>query len=226
MGEKPEIRKPKTMLNSMPVLHNQSKEMGNKKLPDNQNGAECNSAEIGYIRRQWIDLIQKSSEHYDKTVVLIASGAIGLSLAFLNNIILKGVSNPLMLYCSWILLLVAILSSIVSHLTSIKGYADNINEIDYGTKPSKTWPKITDILNVVTLVCLFIGIVFLCLFAYQNILREDGDDMSKLNEGHPVISNPPAFKKDGDLQKGMPVVPNKPPIATPPRQAPQAGDKK
>jgi hypothetical protein len=47
--------------------------------------------------------------------------------------------------------------------------------------------------------------------------------MGKMKEGQPVVSNPPSNKR-GDLQKGMPVVPNRPQPQAPKPQAPKQGE--
>lgn len=128
----------------------------------------------GDIRQQWIDVIQDSSRQYDQTIILVASGAIGLSLAFINNIIAKGVMNPCDLFISWGCFILAILANLISHLTSTKGYLENISELDHGREPNKIWAIITVTLNVAALILIVAGIIYLCLFSYPNIVGEGG----------------------------------------------------
>jgi preprotein translocase subunit SecY len=128
----------------------------------------------GDIRQKWIDVIQDSSRQYDQTIILVASGAIGLSLAFINNIIAKGIMNPCDLFISWGCFIFAILANLISHLTSIEGYLENISELDHGKEPNKAWAIITVILNVAALILVVVGIIYLCLFSYTNIVGKGG----------------------------------------------------
>ena len=120
-------------------------------------------------RKQWIDVIQESSKQYDRTIILISSGAIGLSLTFINSILPKGIINPIFLFISWGGFAGAILFNIFSHITSIEGYKANIDELDHGKTPNKCWSVLTNALNYLTLGSFFIGIMFLCIFGYFNI---------------------------------------------------------
>lgn len=63
----------------------------------------------------------ESSSQFDRQVLFIASGALGISLAFIKDIVKLDVStNKVLLMLSWIFFGAVILICILSHYTSLK----------------------------------------------------------------------------------------------------------
>ncbi|MFA5119501.1 MAG: hypothetical protein WC695_11750 [Candidatus Omnitrophota bacterium] len=170
-------------------------------------------------RRHWIEIIQETSKQYDKTVILVSSGAIGISLSFIN--LLSPIVHPLFLSLSWTGFAGAILFNLFSHVTSIEGYKENINQLDNNKEPRLLWAQLTSLFNYLTLALFFLGILFLCIFGYTNINSKQEANMGenkniKLN-AMDVIPNPPTAK-DNPNEKGMPVIVNKPQTPKPAEQ--------
>lgn len=113
----------------------------------------------------------ESSSQFDKQVLFLASGALGLSFAFIKDIVkLNVATNKWLLVSSWSLFGAVILLSIVSHYTSLKAInrmIRNLNSADH--KDSKGLDGITKLLNVLMIIFLGIGLLFLIIFVAINI---------------------------------------------------------
>ncbi|KAB2878775.1 hypothetical protein F9K33_12045 [bacterium] len=139
--------------------------MGNgKEPPDRQ--------EYLTERKLLIELESTAASTFDKAMLTLSAGAIGLSITFTEKI----ASNPIckeFLYTSWCFLLVSLLAILSSFITSqhaLREQRDNLdgryNEMDF--KEKTTFAMVTNILNWLSISTFTIGIIFLIIFAIKN----------------------------------------------------------
>lgn len=117
--------------------------------------------------------LQYSNDQFDKNVLLIASGALGISFAFIEKLVsaLEKAMVKDHLINSWIAFALVIFISLVSHFISglsLKWSIGNFNNEDFEIGRSN-WNKVIRFLNVVQMIGLLIGILLLIDFISKNI---------------------------------------------------------
>ncbi|MBL1245004.1 MAG: hypothetical protein COA39_011575 [Sulfurimonas sp.] len=117
------------------------------------------------------ELSVKSQEQYDKTVITLSTGALGLSFVFIKDVVdVKVASNINFLTGAWICFALSVLSVLLSFLAS--KYAldraivaeDNNEEIGIDRADS-----ITTILNWLSAAFFIVGLVFMIVFVKLNL---------------------------------------------------------
>lgn len=113
----------------------------------------------------------ESSSQFDKQVLFLASGALGLSFAFIKDIVkLAEATNKWLLISSWSLFGAVILLSIISHYTSLKAINKKIHNLNAREdKGSKKLNSLTKWFNILMIVFLALGLSFLTVFVAINI---------------------------------------------------------
>lgn len=113
----------------------------------------------------------ESSSQFDKQVLFLASGALGLSFAFIKDIVkLAEATNKWLLISSWSLFGAVILLSIISHYTSLKAINKKIHNLNVKEdKGSKKLNSFTKWFNILMIVFLALGLSFLTVFVAINI---------------------------------------------------------
>ena len=126
-----------------------------------------------YVQEQYKALYY-SYEQFDKSVLFIASGALGISFAFIEKIIpdlVNAVSSRLLIM-SWYLFAGVIFVSLVAHFISTRaiswGIGHTESEPDYERK-SRRWNHAIRALNVLMIIGLLVGIITLINFVKLNI---------------------------------------------------------
>lgn len=127
-----------------------------------------------------VDEIRKySTEQFDKNILFIASGSLGISFAFIKDIIpdLKKAICKEYLTSSWYIFAGVIFISLVSHFISMLGsnWAIKNHYLDDQTFNRKLnwWNIPIRILNALTIVAIFIGALALIYFINQNITKHE-----------------------------------------------------
>ena len=129
------------------------------------------SAEQQSYRDLLQELSVKSQEQYDKTVITLSTGALGLSFAFIKDVVdIKVASNINFLTGAWICFTLSVLSVLLSFTAS--KYAldqaiiaeDNNEEIQINRAD-----VITTILNWLSSIFFIIGLVFIIVFVKLNL---------------------------------------------------------
>lgn len=114
-----------------------------------------------------------SNEQFDKHVLFIASGAFGVSFAFIENIIpnLNEATHTDYLIGAWYVYALVIFISLVSHFLSSQSISWSIR--NYGAKKwekgFKRWNWLTRSLNILMISGLFYGTILLINFINKNI---------------------------------------------------------
>jgi hypothetical protein len=113
----------------------------------------------------------ESSSQFDKQILCIASGALGISLAFIKDIVkLDIATDKNLLLLSWISFGAVILICILSHYTSLKAINCRIENLyQKKDKTSKRFDFFTKLFNVLMILFLATGIILLFGFIGINI---------------------------------------------------------
>ncbi len=130
-------------------------------------------SEDNYTQQQY-DALKYSNEQFDKNVLFIASGALGISFAFIDKVIpdLANAVKTKLLIGSWYLFAGVIFISLVAHFISILAnrwaIAHNDEEPNY-RKCCNRWNLTLRTINIVMIIGLLLGIVWLIRFVNLNI---------------------------------------------------------
>jgi len=130
-------------------------------------------------RNVLLECDKSSVEEYDKAVMTLSGGAIGLSFAFLKEI---GGSWTLVHTCfllgAWVLWGLSISSVLFSHYCSHRAMRRalidlNRNELNY-ERPGRCWDSAINILNPVGGALFFLGLMSLLVFVDCNVHSRSG----------------------------------------------------
>lgn len=127
-----------------------------------------------YIERL-IESKRYSTTQFDKNVLLLASGALVISVGFLDKTIPLDIAIVLwILFVGWILLVLTILSSLLSHFLSMKAVNKMIGAIQDETDEDlndlhKRLNKPVSTLNWISIILLILGILAIVVFTIINL---------------------------------------------------------
>ena len=159
---------------------------------DNQDSALINSDREAYLSyRQSLDNAEvEVSGRYDKWILTLSGGALGLSITFLEKI--APTPNPetvWLLTFSWVLFVASILAALISLLTSQSAIREMRNSLDNGhdLKPSKCFGIITNFLNWASAFLFVLGAAAFCFFTLKN-LPPQGENYVQTETQYPTKS--------------------------------------
>lgn len=150
-------------------------------MPDDDTSANGMSESTYHKERtSLIEIEQKSADQHDRAILTVASGGLALSITFLKDI----APNPLpetwkYLGLSWGCFGLSILTILFSFLTSQSACRKQREFLDrfYQDGPSAAgdgknrWSTMTNMLNFISYLCVFIAIVFFVFFSWSNLGR-------------------------------------------------------
>lgn len=127
-------------------------------------------------RKLLVELLFGQAAMLDRSLVFLASGAIGLSILYLGALSTPP-SNMRLVFGTWVSCAVSLITIMISFHSSQKSiwqeikYRDELTLGDKGLaeEPAK-WPTlVTVVLNWVSLVTFMLGVTLLALFAWCNL---------------------------------------------------------
>jgi len=129
---------------------------------------------MGREKQAYRDLLQelsiKSQDQYDKTLLTLSTGALGLSFAFIKDIVnISSATNINFLTGSWICLTLSILCILISFLSAKYALDKAIEAEDSGAFYESKLDRLTSILNLMSAVFFIIGLIFLTVFIKLNL---------------------------------------------------------
>ena len=101
--------------------------------------------------------ILSNIENYDKAILSLSVTMLGLSIAFIKNIVsLENVKELIILECSWLFLVLAVISTIISFISGNKAnekhldFAEDyyLNDNDKAFSKKSKWTTFTEYLNM------------------------------------------------------------------------------
>ena len=120
----------------------------------------------------------ESAHRFDKILVTLSSGALGLSITFIKQMVPDNIpaKAKAALYLAWAGFICALLSILLGYLTSQAGMRkqrailDNSYKTGESAKHKKNTPAtLTKWLSWVSLAFFIIGVVCLAIFSYKNL---------------------------------------------------------
>jgi hypothetical protein len=138
-----------------------------------------NDPELRAYRKLLDDYESKATEDFDKTVVTLAGGALGLSLAFIEKVVPVGGAQHLwLLAVSWSLLILAVVCNLLSFMAAMQSMRweqqvlDGRRALKSADEPAGgSWRRWTKTFNWLALVSCVAGIILLFAFAAVNLAR-------------------------------------------------------
>ncbi len=136
-----------------------------------------NNGHLVEYRRLLVEAEQKSQEHFDKTVLSLSGGALGISFVFVKDIIGKDhIIDTYLLVLAWLSWGFSSFSILLSFYLSHLALRSAIRQVDEGTINSKNaggiFSIITERLNVFGAILFLLGILFITFFASSNLLTK------------------------------------------------------
>lgn len=127
-------------------------------------------------REYLVDALRRAQWEYDKTVLMLSGGALGISFAFIEKV---AKDSPLhcaaYLFWAWMCWGTSVACVLTSFLTSQWGFRKAIEQIDSGeTDPAKlggSFTRATLALNFGSGFLFVTGVVLIALFAHENLGR-------------------------------------------------------
>lgn len=124
------------------------------------------------IRKTYVEGEQQAYQNFDNAIITLSSAILGLTVTFTQSFIPNPI-NKEFLFASWISLIVALLVTLVSHITSQAAFRLQIENLDrlYKGKQEKpnAWDGLTAFLNLLAAVAFAVGIITLVYFGYLNL---------------------------------------------------------
>jgi len=117
---------------------------------------------------------QKAQDDYDKTVIALSGGALGVSFAFIKDIIgSDSISNAILLFLSWLFWTSSITCVLASYYTSHLSLRNVIKKIDAGETQAPRLGGFADwmtaILNALGGILFVAGVVLMSIFIKINL---------------------------------------------------------
>ena len=126
-------------------------------------------------RKTLIEMEVRSAESFDKAMITLSAGALGLSITFLHDI----APHPRLIWLLWIAwggFILSLLSTLLSFLLSqwaCRRQRDILdsrsrNEPQATEQPNRP-AQATGILNWASIICFIAGVVFMAIFSIRNL---------------------------------------------------------
>ena len=130
-------------------------------------------SELGY-RKKLLEWEQKIGESYDKTLITLSGGALGLTIAFVKDIVGKdAIECVFLLLVSWIAWTVSLTSLLATLYFAQFAYRRTIEQLDAGTiyneTPGGGYTGVIHFLNAAGGIGFIIGVIAIVRFAYINL---------------------------------------------------------
>jgi hypothetical protein len=132
------------------------------------------NGELAEYRQHLILAEQKAQEDYDKTVLSLAGGALGISFAFVDKFMSGGAaSRPGFLVAAWSCWGLSLGCVLVSYFLSRNALRTAIQQTDAGKirrlSPGGAWSVVLEICNVASGVAFVLGVILIVLFVWFNM---------------------------------------------------------
>jgi hypothetical protein len=125
--------------------------------------------------RKWLVAAeQRSQEDFDKTVLSLSGGALGISFVFLKDVIGSSpILQPSFLFAAWIAWAFSTFSVLTSYYLSHMALRRAIVQVDSGTiynqHPGGIYARCTSVLNALGAILFLVGVCSITAFANFNL---------------------------------------------------------
>ena len=131
-------------------------------------------ASLEKYRDHCINAVQKAQDSYDKTIVSLSAGGLGVSLVYLKDVVgVHPIVDPGFLWGAWVSWCISIISVLLSFYFSQKSLILAIQQVDSGAihleNPGGKFAKVTSALNAVAGSGFLLGVLWLLIFVFKNL---------------------------------------------------------
>jgi len=135
---------------------------------------------IKEYRTLLMTLEQKAQEDFDKTVLTLSGGALGVSFAFVKDFVGQSpIQCPWLLFGAWLAWGVSVTLVLVSFFSSNLALRKAIKQLDddkiHSEHPGGVSDKITAFLNISSGILFLLGVVFSVFFVFYNLENNHGN---------------------------------------------------
>jgi len=130
--------------------------------------------EYSDYRKQLVEFEQKIGEGFDKTLIALSGGALGLSMAFIKDIVgAKDIVSECYLIASWSLWAISLGSILFAFYFGQLAYRKAITQVDKDTIKSENvggiYTPLVNSLNAVGAISFLLGIISIIIFSIKNL---------------------------------------------------------
>jgi hypothetical protein len=132
------------------------------------------SEELEEYRKHLLEAGQKAQEDFDKTVIALSSGALGVSFAFIGNVIRhKPIIAPHFLFYAWWSWAASLGVVLVSYYLSVRALREALRQAYDGSiyfkRPGGFISRLISVANAVGGLLFFLGLYLLAEFIRRNL---------------------------------------------------------
>jgi hypothetical protein len=132
------------------------------------------SSQLDQYRLILISAEQKAQEDFDKSVLTLSSSALGVTFAFIKEIVgNKPPINSELISYAWLSWVISISTVLISFFFSTLAFRKAIKQLDSGdihkTHPGGWYDCVTGILNAIGGLLFIAGVILALIFAYTNL---------------------------------------------------------
>jgi len=185
-------------------------------------------------KQAWED-IQSSTDSYDQSLLTLSSGGLGLSIAFIKDIVpLQHATWLILLYVSWVAFGLCILTTVVSFQVAIVTQREHLESCwkfyvdrdDSFRDKRGTYSKLLKCCTITAGGFFVLALACTIVFAVSNVGRystmSDGSDSHRVREGRAPVSLTPVPDVPGESRGRTPAGITPVPSQTPATQQPPA----
>jgi hypothetical protein len=141
--------------------------------------ADAPSPEEEKYRDQLQQLAHDAQDNYDKTVVTLSGGALGVSFAFVKNVVgTHALSCPWWLLVAWLAWAISVGATLWSYYTSHAAMQMAVKRWDDGKRLRQELvgqpDRWTSLLNAAAGICFVFGVVAMAIFAVCTLEASNG----------------------------------------------------
>lgn len=124
--------------------------------------------ELDEHRRHLVEALHTASQDFDKAIMTLAAGALGISIAFVNQVA-PHPRDTAWLATAWSLFAAALVFILISFITSQSAIRWEIDHLYDDPRPKRPHRKWTTRLNTAAAGAFVLGVVSLVVFALVNV---------------------------------------------------------
>jgi hypothetical protein len=130
--------------------------------------------ELEDYRKHIASAEQKAQEEFDKTIIALSGGGLGISFAFIDRFVKdEPIAHPSLLYWSWSLWTASLLLVVLSYFCSIRALRRALKQsytgAAYSQRPGGRWAVATEILNLLGAALFAAGLLLMLSFVRSNL---------------------------------------------------------
>lgn len=131
-------------------------------------------SDLKEYRSNLLKTIDKLNDNYDKLILTLSGGALGLSITFLKDVVKdKSIEMTVYLFVAWCLFVLSLSCVLGSELFGIAANKKAVNQVDLGKiyeeLPGGIFSKLTTAMHYLSTVFLIAGLFFIIIFVYINM---------------------------------------------------------